>query len=294
MLKRVQKRIQRKEKEAALGLDEETREILGLNDTDSDESDSSGFDSDSDLGEDTLGDVDGDIPFDAPGDWEGESLASEEEEEAEENESTTISVQQAMKDPIYVSSLEAGEWKCIICPGKVLKGSKMIEVHREAKAHKRRLTQFTKLSASAKPDDTVASVLQSNIPVSQPKTSEGKSNRALKKEKSALLRKEQRAERRTKRKAKATKESTEIAASSEKPKVKSTSKAADTESNVVPPSKPKSSSHSSLAELPVKRKRKLEVDSPKPSAALEAQTKKKPKRGSALIEKYLAKKSRIE
>jgi hypothetical protein len=44
MFKRVAKRAKRKEKEEALGLDEEMKEALGMHETDSEESDSSSED----------------------------------------------------------------------------------------------------------------------------------------------------------------------------------------------------------------------------------------------------------
>ncbi|KAF8720860.1 hypothetical protein AX14_010647 [Amanita brunnescens Koide BX004] len=40
MFKRIEKRLKRREEERQLGIDDETRDILGLNDTDSEESES--------------------------------------------------------------------------------------------------------------------------------------------------------------------------------------------------------------------------------------------------------------
>ena len=57
MFKRVEKRIRKKEKEEELGIDEDMKEMLGMHDTDSEESDSS---SSEDEGVDVAGDFDGD------------------------------------------------------------------------------------------------------------------------------------------------------------------------------------------------------------------------------------------
>ncbi len=133
MLKRIQKKIQKKEKEAELGLDDDTKEILGFNDTDSDESDSSGFDSDDDAESD-------DLEFSKSleeriGEDEEDEGQSDAESDSDEDEHAKVTVQEALNDPIYVSSVDAGggEWQCVVCPGKIFKGSKMIDAHRESK-----------------------------------------------------------------------------------------------------------------------------------------------------------------
>lgn len=144
MLKRIQKRIQKKEKEAELGLDDDTKEILGLNDTDSDESDSSGFDSEDDADSDdpelpgSLEELIGDDQDAGPitiGEDEEDEYQSDAESDSDEAEISKVTVQEALNDPIYVSSLDAiaGEWQCVVCPGKIFKGSKMIDAHRESK-----------------------------------------------------------------------------------------------------------------------------------------------------------------
>lgn len=153
MLKRIQKRIQKKEKEAELGLDDDTKEILGFNDTDSDESDSSGVDSedeDSDdeelsklLEEPIVGDGD-EGPIEADEESEDDWDASA---ESDTDEVSKVTVQEALNDPIYVSSLDAGagEWQCVVCPGKISKGSKMIDAHRESKVCSI-ISKFSKLT----------------------------------------------------------------------------------------------------------------------------------------------------
>lgn len=125
MFKRVEKRRRKKEEEDELGLDEDTKEVLGMQDTDSDESNSdSDSDSDSggsDVGEDINGNGDEEVENDAEGG---------DEEDDSEAENPEITVQDALDDPVYLISLDPDVKACIVCPGKLLKHAKMIEVHR--------------------------------------------------------------------------------------------------------------------------------------------------------------------
>jgi hypothetical protein len=117
MFKRVDKRRRKKAEEEKLGLDEEVKEILGIQDTDSEESVS---ESESDEGE------------------EEESAAEEEmnsgEDEEDEEEDPSITVSQALKDPLYIVSILPDVKACIVCPGKLLKNVKMVQLHRTSNA----------------------------------------------------------------------------------------------------------------------------------------------------------------
>jgi hypothetical protein len=117
MFKRVEKRRRKKEEEEELGLDDDMKEVLGLQDTDSDESDS---DSDS---EQTSGIVD--AVEDIEGSWEEGG-----EGEGRKAGNAEISIEDALADPVYLVSLEPDIKGCIVCPGKLLKHPKMIEVHK--------------------------------------------------------------------------------------------------------------------------------------------------------------------
>lgn len=142
MFKRVEKRRRRKEEEEELGLDEGMKEVLGMQDTDSDESDSdSDSDSDSEKG------------FDAgteAGDEEDDG--SEEEGEGGEGKEmggSELSVEDALEDPVYLKSLDPDIKACIVCPGKVLKHPKMIDVHKASSVctpqkilHSKQLSRF--------------------------------------------------------------------------------------------------------------------------------------------------------
>ena len=120
MFKRVDKRRRKKEEEEKLGLDEEVKEILGIQDTDSEESES-----ESDDGEEEEESV---------ADEEMVSDEDEDEEEDEEEEDPSITVGQALKDPLYSVSVLPDVKACIVCPGKLLKSLKMVQLHRTSNA----------------------------------------------------------------------------------------------------------------------------------------------------------------
>lgn len=158
MFKRVARRQKRKEEEEDLGLTEEMKEVMGMQDTDSSESDSNSDDnSDSDSegsGEDIPklkgqkrkrgveneeelgseltegsegedGELEGELEED-DGEEEGQD---EEEGESDEDEEPTMSISAALQNPLHVVSLDPEIRTCVVCPGKLLKNAKMIEVH---------------------------------------------------------------------------------------------------------------------------------------------------------------------
>lgn len=134
MFKRVEKRRRRQEKEEALGLDSDLKEVLGLQDTDSDESDSSSDD------QSDASDVEGDEA--APEDSGAEAAGAEDEDvgsadssddEDEVNEIPPMSVTEAVRDPVYLVSLDPEIKACILCAGKALKNPVMADVHKASK-----------------------------------------------------------------------------------------------------------------------------------------------------------------
>ncbi|KAF8183385.1 hypothetical protein BJ912DRAFT_905969 [Pholiota molesta] len=165
MFKRVEKRRRKKEEEEELGLDEDMKEILGMHDTDSEESASDSDNSDgSDNEDEELGDNQGELE-------EGGESAAEDGEESdesggEEDEDPNVTVGQALADPVYVVSVQPEVKACIVCPGKLLKGVKMVQLHRISKActlllaHERRLRQFKVLAAEAEPEESAWEILQ--------------------------------------------------------------------------------------------------------------------------------------
>lgn len=134
MFKRVEKRIRKKQKEEELGLDGEMKEMLGMNDTDSDES-SSGSESGSEVEEEEPRLRPDDDASDEEEDDEEDEGEGEEDEESEpgsadeEDEEPPMSISEALKNPVYLVSLEPEIKACIVCPGKLLKNPVMIDVH---------------------------------------------------------------------------------------------------------------------------------------------------------------------
>lgn len=134
MFKRLERRLKRKEREDELGLDEDMKEVLGLNDTDSDESESD-VESDS-HGGDIL-----DAESDAEEVDEDEEMDLDEEQADSDNEGdqgsdgrALITIAEALTNPIFLVSLDPTVNECIVCPGKQLKGQKMVETHKISNA----------------------------------------------------------------------------------------------------------------------------------------------------------------
>ncbi|KAK2462969.1 hypothetical protein APHAL10511_005021 [Amanita phalloides] len=110
MFKRVEKRLKKREEEIQLGIDEETRDILGLNDTDSDESESEPSEGENEVStsederEEGWGGIGGNR---VDGEKESGSSDEEDEEEEEEEEGSRhvafqiFTAQQALDEPIY-------------------------------------------------------------------------------------------------------------------------------------------------------------------------------------------------
>ncbi|KAF9007564.1 hypothetical protein BDQ17DRAFT_222369 [Cyathus striatus] len=169
MFKRIEKRRRRKEEEEGLGLNEEMKDVLGLQDTDSDESNSS---EDSDSSDEDLmlvlkmkdrivkmGKEEEDL---AKGLTRFLTRTRTRDDESETEESPDVTVGEALKDPVYLVSLDPDIRACVLCPGKLLKGEKMIDLHRNSNAHKRRTTLFIKLAKDADLKERAWDVLKRN------------------------------------------------------------------------------------------------------------------------------------
>lgn len=133
MFKRVQKRRQKKEEEEELGLDEDMKEVLGIQDTDSEESDSDS-DDESSLGNHSEEELDHSEDEEAGQEELGSDAENGADSEDDSSQEPPMSVKEAIHDPIYLVSLEPDVSKCVVCPGKLLKGSKMIQLHRTSNA----------------------------------------------------------------------------------------------------------------------------------------------------------------
>lgn len=144
MFKRITKKVKRKERDEELGLDEEAKQVLGLQDTDSDESETDS-EVNSDLGSDSDSDASLDSGFDAGSDagmkteWLGaEGYGSEEDEgsdddsldlDFDDDDEPPMTLVEATKKPIYLTESDPDMHACIVCPKKVLKNQKMVDVH---------------------------------------------------------------------------------------------------------------------------------------------------------------------
>lgn len=128
MFKRVEKRIKRKKHEDELGLDEDMKDVLGLNDTDSDESESDidSEDADQDIEADDNSHDEMEGGFDQESDDDGG--------DDDQTERSLITVEEALKDPIFIVSLDPDIKECIVCPGKLLKTPVMVETHKSSNA----------------------------------------------------------------------------------------------------------------------------------------------------------------
>lgn len=132
MFKRITKKQKKREEEEELGLDDDTRQMFGLQDTDSDES-SSQSDSDSDNKSDREG------VARMRSEWlAAEAGSSGDEDDGDEegldielDDDPPISLEEATKNPIYHVPSEGlrDVRACITCPKKLLKNDKMVQVH---------------------------------------------------------------------------------------------------------------------------------------------------------------------
>ena len=145
MFKRVEKRRRRQEEEEDLGLDAEMKQVLGIQDTDSEESDS---DSSNDGGS---SDGEG-MDFEGlEGSDDEEDGSGGEEESADEEEYDTdgslqvdaknypasalsLTVKQVLADSIIPAPEDPLLNFCILCPQKTLRNTSMVQVHRSSNA----------------------------------------------------------------------------------------------------------------------------------------------------------------
>jgi hypothetical protein len=144
MFKRVEKRRRRQEEEDDLGLDAEMKQVLGIQDTDSEESDSDSSDDG--------GSNDGEgMDFEGFGGSADEEDGSAEEESADEEEydsdgslqvdaknypasALSLTVKQVLADSIIPAPEDPMLNFCILCPQKTLRNPSMVQVHRSSNA----------------------------------------------------------------------------------------------------------------------------------------------------------------
>ncbi|KIJ13417.1 hypothetical protein PAXINDRAFT_100672 [Paxillus involutus ATCC 200175] len=203
MFKRVERKRKKREEEEDLGLDEDMKEIMGFHDTDSDESNSdSELEGDSEDSSPDGVNADGGMEVGMVGKDRDDEMTSEEEGADEE---PPMSVAEALKNPIYLISLDPTVHGCILCRGKLIKSAGMAAAHRNAIAHKRRFERFKALAVDADQGSNawdIAKVVQSVSRAHRPEPSEMLSNRALKRQtKRAAIREKKRRHKELKAKA---------------------------------------------------------------------------------------------
>ena len=129
MFKRVEKKITRKRKEEELGITEEIKEAIGLNDVDSD--DSSSDESEASSSSTTPG-----ILSKRKRSFEEElddcsaaASGSDTSDEAEDEDGVQMTVDEALHNPLYLVSIQPDIRGCFVCPRKILKNDTMVSVH---------------------------------------------------------------------------------------------------------------------------------------------------------------------
>lgn len=157
MFKRITKKQKKQEIDDELGLDEDTKQMFGMHDTDSDESNSSDSEEDSDLsdgGSDLDDDLDRNSTADMTMEWlDAAREGSEDEDDTDEegldldeqlDDEPPLPLSEAVKNPIYLVSMDQDIRACIACPSKLLKNNKMVELHIESAVRWSHLFSFKK------------------------------------------------------------------------------------------------------------------------------------------------------
>lgn len=136
MFKRVEKKLARRRKEEELGITEEIKEAIGLNDVDSDDSSSDESEASSSSSSPKislkrkrlLDDDELDSSPDADSDVQGSDDLGD-PEDGEDEPGVQMTVEVALHDPLYIVSIQPDIKGCIVCPRKLLKNDTMVSVH---------------------------------------------------------------------------------------------------------------------------------------------------------------------
>ena len=166
MFKRVEKKLAKKKNEEELGFTEEIKEVIGLNDVDSndsssDETDASGSTSSPRLTSKRKRLLDDELgpSSDAASEGQGSGASDDPEDDDEDEPGVQMTVEEVLHDPLYIISLQPDIRGCIVCPQKLLKNDTMASVHTNSqvcRAHSsnlmaasRRLFSFCPVGSSA-------------------------------------------------------------------------------------------------------------------------------------------------
>ena len=134
MFKRVEKKLAKRKEEEELGITEEIREAIGLNDVDSDDSSSDESEASSSRSSPKilskrkrlLDDDESDVSSDVVSEGRG-SLDDPDDDEDEPG--VQMTVEEALHNPLYIVSIQPDIRDCIVCPRKLLKNDTMASVH---------------------------------------------------------------------------------------------------------------------------------------------------------------------
>ena len=136
MFKRVEKKLAKKKEEEELGITEEIKKAIGLNAVDSDDSTSDESEASSSSSTPQIpskrkqsSEEDLDDGSD-PAPW-GHDLGVSEDSagDDEDGPGVQMTVGEALRDPLFIVSIQPDIRGCIVCPGKVLKNETMVSVH---------------------------------------------------------------------------------------------------------------------------------------------------------------------
>ena len=134
MFKRVEKKLARKREEEELGITEEVKEAIGLNDLDSssDESEASSSSSGPKISSKRkrlLDDDESDVGSDVGSEGQGSGTSGDAEEDDEDEPGVQMTIEEALHNPLYIVSIQPDIRGCILCPRKLLKNDVMVSVH---------------------------------------------------------------------------------------------------------------------------------------------------------------------
>ena len=138
MFKRVEKKLARRRKEEELGITEEIKEAIGLNDVDSDDSSSDESEASSSSSSSKillkrkrlLDDDDDELDSSPDADSDGQGSDDLDDPEDDEDEpGVQMTVEEALHDPLHIVSIQPDIRGCIVCPRKLLKNDTMVSVH---------------------------------------------------------------------------------------------------------------------------------------------------------------------
>lgn len=134
MFKRVEKKLARKKEEEELGITEEIKDAVGLNDLgDSDDSTSDESEASSSSSTPRIPSKRKHLSEEDPDDGSfgghGSGGASDVSGEDEDDYGFQMTVEEALNNPLFIVSIQPDIRGCIVCPRRVLKNDTMISVH---------------------------------------------------------------------------------------------------------------------------------------------------------------------